>query len=205
MCLDLAKRYKMKIADKDIVVYKYLQIVNVLTIDSVNDGDSFNGVILGRITSGKIHKTKKGEIFLLTNNSLLMGNKSPEMYGYYYSWILDYGVKSIVVNDKELISEIKQKFNQYETPFQHRVVEIGETYTSDIEIAEKYIETAIHSFRYKKNMMNFKRSRTRYGRVNKNLIGVKCIIPKGSVYYSGKFLDYDAYASNKITYLEIIE
>ena len=35
-------------------------------------------------------------------------------------------------------------------------------------------------------------------------IYAECIIPKGSKYYEGKFIDNDAYASDKLTYVKII-
>jgi hypothetical protein len=41
-------------------------------------------------------------------------------------------------------------------------------------------------------------------RFSRETIIAKCIIPKGSVYYRGKFDDYFSYASNQIKYVEII-
>ena len=36
-----------------------------------------------------------------------------------------------------------------------------------------------------------------------DLVIFKCIIPKGSLYYSGKFLDYESYCSNSIKLVEV--
>ena len=38
---------------------------------------------------------------------------------------------------------------------------------------------------------------------NLDLVIFKCIIPKDSLYYSGKFLDYESYCSNSIKLIEV--
>ncbi len=197
MCLNLKENYKKRIAKKDITVYKYLTKKVIHTIDSVKDGDFFNGLINNISVNGKIHKSKEGKIWFLTNNKHLDGSCSPEYFDYNYGWILDKSVSSVVVDGKELITEVKSIFYNYETPFRHCIINIGETYTSDIEIYEnEQVTKALHSFRYKKDALKV---------ISHKEVLVKCIIPKGSVYYFGKFDEFDSYASNKLTYVKIIK
>ena len=87
------------------------------------------------------------------------------------------------------------------TPYMHFPVAIGETYTSVLEDAGVAIDYGLHSFKSLHNTIReadfIRRSVTTHI--------VKCIIPAGSNYFVGKYGAYISYASDKLTYLEIIK
>lgn len=96
--------------------------------------------------------------------------------------------------------------NDLTTPYKHAVVEIGKTYTSEINQSGLSINKALHSYKNKSNAVKD----AKYFSDNdyRKTLVVKCRIPKGSVYYQGYFdgdLKAPSYASNCIEYLEIIE
>jgi hypothetical protein len=192
MCLNVKIDSVVKTAKRDIVVYKRLKTDSYKTIEEVKDGDLFTGKIYNRECSGKIHKTAIGEIYFCTNDDLLIGKVSPEKFEYEYSWILTNSCTSVVVNGVELIGKvINVEF--LETPFKNFKVIIGETYTSELIKDEAgNVHEGLHSFRSYKNLSN-------------SGIIAKCIIPKGSQYYEGKFGKKISYASNKLTYVEIVK
>lgn len=83
---------------------------------------------------------------------------------------------------------------KYYTPYQKEAVEIGSTYKSKIRKDGSLIDVGLHSYVTQKDAIA-----NSWG----NPI-VKCIIPRGSIYYKGRFLYEPCYASNKITYVEFI-
>lgn len=89
------------------------------------------------------------------------------------------------------------------TPYRKVVIEIGKTYKATIRVNKKYVqcEEGLHSFKYKKDALQDIMDNG----YDVNYI-VKCIIPKGSIYYIGMF-DHDliSYCSNKLTYVKIIK
>jgi hypothetical protein len=98
---------------------------------------------------------------------------------------------------------IKRK-GRYLTLWRECPVQIGKTYTSKLVkrmINDHFdssnwgigIEEGLHSYRYYKAIKD------------SCCIKVKCIIPKGSQYYVGTFCEYVSIASDKLTYVKIIE
>jgi len=87
-------------------------------------------------------------------------------------------------------------------------IEIGETYHSEIRVDKRNesIGIAIHSFKYLKDLLNY----LNMDYEDRIFCGYKihiarCIIPKGSEYYTGDFEDLGkSYASSSIEYLRII-
>jgi hypothetical protein len=100
---------------------------------------------------------------------------------------------------------LKVGLKGFQTPYRHMVVEIGKTYDSSLFteyggffIGES-INIALHSFRTKKAAI------IEANEWYSNSVIIQCEIPKGSVYYSGKFEnENDAYASTSLKYVEII-
>lgn len=90
----------------------------------------------------------------------------------------------------------------YETPYREFKVKLGETYTSGLKRRSifyfKICNIGLHSY---ENVTDAFDNQYHYWEVI-----VKCIIPKGSKYYKGKFLHYNGFASDKLIYTkEIIE
>lgn len=73
-----------------------------------------------------------------------------------------------------------------------------EKYPSCVTFFKIDIERALHSFAKEKACRQTAAYR------DKNVVIVKCIIPKGSIYYVGEFAHYKSYASDKLNYVEII-
>lgn len=188
MCLELkSNKAKSKIAKEDIVCYKRLEFLPTIDMYIVKDGDEFTGVINKIECSGKISIESDG-VFFCTNRSNLNGTDSKNKHGYINSWLFDITVTSIIINNKEVI-DLK-----IVTPYRCFPIEIGKTYTSELIKRIEHVYEGLHSY---KNSEDAKKYYTG--------IYVECIIPKGSKYYEGKFIDYDAYASDKLTYVKIIE
>lgn len=197
MCLELKSNAKLMTAMKDMVVYKAVNKTKIKSSNLVNDGDTFDGDIKGEKCSGKIHKTKFGELYFCTNNPQLDGKDSPEKFGFRYSWVLSCLVESIIVNDKEVIgSEIR--VDVLCTPYQRVFIEIGETYTSELIITSNGVNDGLHSF------LNLK-SAIKIFRNDSDCLFVKCIIPSGSHYYKGVYNGFVSYASDTLKYVEVVE
>ena len=188
MCLELiSNKTKSKIAKKDIICYKRLENLSTIDKSNIKDGDEFTGVIDTFECSGKI-SIESNKIYFCTNHPMLDGTNSKNKYGYNYSWMFDSRVTSIIINNKEVVS-LKTVTSYRDFP-----IEIGKTYDSKLIKNNKYIHEGLHSF---KNLDDAKK----FSFVK---ICAECIIPKGSEYYEGKFNKYDAYASDKLTYVKII-
>jgi hypothetical protein len=92
------------------------------------------------------------------------------------------------------------------TYYQHSPICIGDTYHSEIEYSAEFhvIEKALHSFRKKEDAVKRMKCDT-------YLVPtvIECIIPKGSTYYTGKYISaigwLDSYASDCIKYIKILE
>lgn len=93
---------------------------------------------------------------------------------------------------------ICDKRGYLQTPYQYESVEIGETYDSELKSSYFSVEEGLHSFKTLKDCTNYKS-------FWRTCIIVKCIIPKGSRYYKGKFMGFKGYASNKIQYVEEVK
>ena len=189
MCLTLeSNKTKSKIAKEDIICYKRLELLpTIIDKSTIKDGDEFTGVINNMECSGKI-SVESNKIYFCTNHPVLCGTDSSNKHGYVNSWIFDSTVTSIIINNKEVI-ELKMV-----TPYRNFPIEIGKTYDSELIKMDEDIYEGLHSF---KNLDDAKSSYVQ--------IYAECIIPKGSKYYEGKFADVDAYASDKLTYVQILE
>ena len=188
MCLELkSNKIKSKIAKEDIICYKRLEFLPTIDMYIVKDGDEFNGVINKVKCSGKI-SIESDKVYFCTNHPMLCGTSARNKYGYTHSWIFDNTVTSIIINNIEVIT-----LNMV-TPYRYFPIEVGKTYESELIQKDEYIHEGLHSF---KNLDDAKESYVK--------IYAECIIPKGSKYYEGKFIDDDAYASDKLTYVKILE
>jgi hypothetical protein len=99
------------------------------------------------------------------------------------------------------------------TPYRMTFIHIGETYTSRLIVTgiytneytneEQYvINVGIHSFKEYNDADDA--IADVYGLSDEPRIIAKCIIPKGAEYYTGTFNGRESYASDELTYLEII-
>ena len=188
MCLELiTAKVKSKIAKKDIVCYKRLEYLSDIDKSIIKDGDEFIGVINDVECSGQI-SIESNRIYFCTNHPLLCGSNCKNKYGYKNSWVFNGAVTSIIVNNKEVINL------KIVTPYRFFPIKIGKTYDSILIKKDEYVHQGLHSY---KNLDEAKKSHAK--------IYAECIIPKGSTYYEGKFIDYDSYASDKLTYVKFIE
>lgn len=107
--------------------------------------------------------------------------------------------KRIAKKDIVCYKYLYQEQNELYTPFQHCLVKIGETYFSDIErrFLNRNIQKGLHSLVNLQDII--------VETFGNNLIIVQCIIPKGSIYYKGKWSGIDSYVSNFLKYIEIIK
>lgn len=105
---------------------------------------------------------------------------------------------------------LRVKDNGFETPYRYFSVVIGNTYHSDLNGEERTyyidIEEGLHSFADASDaeFLIFQ-NENKYPNQTIKFVMAKCIIPKGSLYYKGKFNYYDSYASDCIRYEEIIK
>lgn len=194
MCLKLKKSSKAIIAKRDIVCYKVLTTqlselgcdkwINKPVTALLSNGCSLRGTLV---------KDNNG-YFIIHKNVQCDGHRGElQLKANQYSWWVDDSVFRITHNG-ELIGKYT-----FVTPYQGSVVTIGNTYSSNLVKDEyNYIGKGLHSFCKRKDALESKVLRK---------VVVKCIIPKGSTYYKGKFgfYEYDSYASDKITYVKIIK
>ena len=188
MCLELkSNKTKSKIAKEDIICYKRLENLPTIDMSTIKDGDEFTGVINTFECSGKI-SIESDEIYFCTNHPILNGSDSLNKHGYNYSWVFDNTVTSIIINNKEVI------YLKLVTPYRKFPIEIGKTYNSELIKIDENIYEGLHSYKNSEDVKKYY-----------NGFYAECIIPKGSKYYEGKFVDVDAYASDKLTYVKFIE
>lgn len=191
MCLAIMKGDKMKIAKKDIICYKWIKpgLVYDMPYEELN-GKEFTATFNGKKINGaiSIHEAK---VYFCTNNDIMQGQYIFNKHGYKYSWCDDGCVKDITINGR-LLSKVEHLV----TPYRKYPIEIGKTYTSDL-VCNEYneVEIGLHSFINKQDA---------FDDVIQNGFVVKCIIPKGSKYYEGTFDISESYASDCITYIEIV-
>ena len=187
MCLELkSNKTKSKIAKEDIICYKRLEHLPIIDKSNIKDGDEFTGVINNMECSGKI-SIESNKIYFCTNHPELCGTDASNKHGYIYSWAFDNTVTSIIINNIEVITV------KIVTPYRCFPIEFGKTYDSKLIKNDEYVYEGLHSY---KNSNDAK--------IDNSGIYAECIIPKGSKYYEGKFVDKDAYASDKLTYIQII-
>ena len=85
------------------------------------------------------------------------------------------------------------------TPYRQTMVDIGSTYESEFTFnCDGDVEMALHSLKSLKSIKKLlKKSAI-------NWLVCRCVIPKGSKYYQGKFNTMVSYASDTLKYLELI-
>ena len=194
MCLKLtSERARKQIAKEDIVVYKSLKFKMIISqnLSEVKHGDSFKGIIRDTKCEGKISINDNNEVYFCTNEECLDGMYAKDKLGYKYSWKFDERVKKIIANDVLVYGE---KPVGYETLYQFAEVKIGETYTSELIKEDEEVNKGLHSYAKRKDAIS-----------DSGAITVKCIIPKGSEYYKGDFCSCISYASDTLTYVEIVK
>lgn len=187
MCLENIS--EKRVAEEDIVCYKYLKVELQPKLNFVpKSGTAFEGRINRIDCTGKITR-ENGRIYFCTNENNIDGEDCENKWGYKYSWKLDEYVTLITINGKILIDHEE---DQFVTPYQNAIVEMGKTYRSEIEVNERnQIEQALHSY-------------AEIPEDEECPYIAKCIIPKGAIYYIGDFEGTPAYASDKLMYVEII-
>ena len=186
MCLCLSsEKTKLSKATKDIVCYKRLNVREELDITKYPDGTTFKGVIKGIKCEGRL-TVEYGRSYFCTNDSALNGSNCDDKKGYKYSWVFDDEVTEINGEAPVFV---------YKTIYQNFTVKIGETYTSSLERIDDTVHEGLHSYA---NIRD-----TRHTRIGDEVIA-KCIIPKGASYYKGTFDGNTAYASDTLTYVELI-
>lgn len=187
MCLQLSsEKTRMNKATKDIVCYKRLDVYEKL-ITKYPDGTAFKGVIKGIKCKG--HLTVEDEkLYFCTNDSALDGSDCDDKKGYKYSWVFDDKVT-------EINGEAPVLITVYKTIYQNFTVKIGETYTSPLEKMYDTVHVGFHSYA---NIRDTQRS------ILGDEVIAKCIIPKGASYYKGIYDGYTSYASDILTYVELI-
>ena len=109
---------------------------------------------------------------------------------------------------KHLMDNRKGKFDNFKksllTTYRKQPVKLGSTYTSGFSINEDgNVEMGLHSFDELNSAKEDGYYENRYPE-EMPIVYVKCLIPKGSRYYEGRFCGDTAYASDQLTYLEII-
>ena len=101
----------------------------------------------------------------------------------------------------------KSEMGHLTTTYMCCPVEIGETYTSELEANTigppnhefKSLEKGLHSF---ESLISTKQDAA--DTCEGDYVIVKCVIPKNANYYVGTFWCYKCFASDKLTYVEII-
>ena len=189
MCLELkSNKTKSQIAKEDIVCYKRLEYLPTINMSTIKDGDEFTGVIRNIQCSGKI-SIESNKIYFCTNHPGLRDADIQNKHGYDNSWMFDSRVTSIIINNKEVI-DLKLV-----TPYREFPIEIGKTYNSKLIKKYEFVHEGLHSYKTLDDAKKFSVIK----------ICAECIIPKGSKYYKGEFGGWDAYASDKLTYVKLIK
>jgi hypothetical protein len=195
MCLSNIS--KSKIAEEDITVYKCLSIQKIVDYRHVVTGNKYVAELFnGDKICGEIGICC-GITFLYHNNL----NYTNDFYEYNSKYksctVFGRQISKLYINHKNII------ITGYVTPYRHVNVEIGKTYTAKISPKNERIEEGLHSFVNKRDCIISSK---------KDSVIVKCIIPKGSKYYSGDFVilgkkfyrTCDSIASEALKYVKIV-
>lgn len=177
MCLTV-NYFKSHVARKDIVCYK-----NVLLCPHVTEEYLGKDVVISFFGRSDKVVAKVDNVSYNVARLHVIGEHTMYNNSYYIDRIWCDGV------------EIEKKFF---TPFRYHQIEIGTTYESELDYrsARGSVEMGLHSYKSKGPAKS---------NVNKsNVFTVKCVIPKGSTYYTGHFGHHRSYASNKLTYVELL-
>lgn len=117
--------------------------------------------------------------------------------------IKKYAFKRMALTNIVVYKHLKKGVNLDDlfTPYRYITINIGETYKSDLfrRIGNKEsIDFGLHSFKTLNDAIAD-------GMIEGSKVVVKCIIPRGSRYYVGKFFGKVSLASTRIKYLEIVK
>lgn len=98
---------------------------------------------------------------------------------------------------------VKNKANNIYTPFMKERIIIKNTYTSFLQNNNGDVSKGLHSMATLCDA-NALLARIKPYFESHELVMAKCIIPKGSSYYKGTFSRLCGFASNQLTYIELI-
>jgi hypothetical protein len=187
MCLERIS--EKKVADRDITVYK--RLVMKEAVDPKLNDKPFSCKISDVLVEGKL-SVEEGLLFFCTNDINFSGREANDKKGFMYSWELDSEVdlKTLEVEGKKTNIIIEELLA---TPYQGTLITLGKEYESEITFTTRngcdVITKAIHSFKSKKS-----------ARDDGGGFVVECIIPKGTEYWEGWYLDVPSIASRKLVY-----
>lgn len=184
MCLKITKDTKLLIAEEDIVCYKVLEKVE-------------------KIEFVYLENTSKDPFAMIVDDEIYF-------LSIFENWTYSRKKNIVELLRSNPIFHIELQSGKYLTPHKHDIVEIGVTYNSCITTqARKFFYTnldkldlsiseAIHSY---VNLGDCRRAAA----FSEKLCVVKCIIPKNSAFYVGKYGESDGYASSSIKYVEVLK
>lgn len=121
-----------------------------------------------------------------------------------------YTAKTDIICYKHVkVKKLKTRSVLY-TSYRNSRVKIGSTYESEFSFnINGEIAKALHSFKNINDCISDARVEINHyinhTTTKSDFFIVKCTIPAGSSYYRGKFCDMPSYASNKLTYVEVVE
>lgn len=205
MCLDIEETSRKRTATKDISVVKVLLIKRSLPEKALStslSGKECTVTIKKRTFKGKLFVSEGNQEWICHNINYLNGSKSPNKFGYKYSWFIDSNVTSLIIDGVEYYKDMLR------TIYRNMPIEIGEEYTSELRrnisrFGNHKIQKGLHSFDESEFDIVQEAYNKDYG--PQYLKFVKCIIPKGAEYYKGVFKDKVSYASDRLKYIKIIE
>lgn len=110
-------------------------------------------------------------------------------------------IPRIALRDITVYKVVKDTFNDgsYYTPYMCMRVQVGETYTAELIRFASSVEHGLHSFARLEDAVEELRDWK-----NNCPEVIRCIIPKGSIYYIGRFGILKSYASNKLRYDKVV-
>lgn len=196
MCLNIKHNSRRMTAKRDITVWKYVFVNFVFDLPH-GFSAPFRGVIKGIECSGTVVFCD-GKMYFCTDCPDLNGKSIEDKKGHKYSWIYDENVstRKTTIGGRPLIEF--STVASYVTPYMAEKVNPGKTYDSDLVVEPNRlsIEVGLHAYARKKDVVS---------RLERLCIGMlaKCVIPKGSKYYVGKFLYNKSYASDRLRYVSI--
>lgn len=97
--------------------------------------------------------------------------------------------------------------NKLRTYARNSIFKLGKTYTSSLHrittLNYDYITVELHSFKNNGEAIDVMKALSNH--FKKQYVVIKCIIPKGSLYYIGSSDETEKeFASNKLTYVEVL-
>lgn len=113
----------------------------------------------------------------------------------------------IVKTDIVCYKVLMERESELSTFFRHEIIKLKNTYYSKLSrhyfrYTDPIIEEALHSFVDYNSVKLFKVNQ--WTNPLQRVKIAKCIVPKGSKYIKGFFQKYEGYASDCLTYLEIV-